>query len=199
MRSAQTLDILAQYNLSLSLHVDQFDRRFAFAGHHSGHNGPIGGLNVVGSEVSFDASIRIEDMDQQFVLWMDSHTSQFRPDLVPQIAVLVAQSAMLLVDQLAIAPVTLGVSGILPSFHNALSIGVENTAAAFHHRDGFLADLRIGMVTEQLTLVELQIVDAQIPGLNCPDQILSGLGTCKHHSQTSTQKFRRQHLGLFDQ
>ena len=173
MGSAQTLDILTQYNLSLSLHVDQFDRCFALACHHSCNNGPIGGLNVVGSEVSFDAAIRIEDMDQEFMLWMDGHTCQFRSDLVPQIAVLVAQSAMLLVDQLAIGPVTLGVSGVLPSFHNALSIGVENTTAALHHRDGLFADLRIGMVTEQLTLVELQIVDAQLPGLNCRDQILS--------------------------
>ena len=87
--------------MSFSFGIDDFDGRATFAGKQSRNHSTVLGTGGIGTKVSFNISIGIENMGEQFISRMDRRSGQVGAHLSANSRMRVAFSTLRSVDHLA--------------------------------------------------------------------------------------------------
>ena len=124
-RCVESVNVLAEHNLFLALGVDDFDRRLRFRSEHSVNDNSIQRKNGVTAVVAFYTATWIEDVSQEFNLWMNGHAGQIRANFLTLAPMHMTVAAILGVDGFP----TFDITGRFSDFHeccqNFLAIGIR--------------------------------------------------------------------------
>jgi hypothetical protein len=141
----------------LRLGIDDLDRRAALASEHPGDDPAIFQHDGVDAEIAFDAAAGIEDMDQQFMLWMNRHAGQVGADSLAFAECMWHFAHCFLNTSLPAATSPLRSTSASNSWITFSRSGFGRPPAQCQQRLGSLTDLRIGMDVQCLLFVERQI------------------------------------------